>query len=184
MLRPVGGVACLPDPPPTLTAVTASAQPVIDSQQVEIVGRNLLISLLVSSGIEVARPERDRGVDLIAYLDLDVERGFQALPLQLKAFSARGMSVNRKYERLSDLHVVYAWHVREPAQAEFFCLSTAEAVAVANEMGWTRTESWRKGVYTTNSPPVRLVALLEPYRVTTAEHWLHRVRRTADRTAP
>jgi len=157
---------------------------VIDSQQVEIVGRNLLISLLVSSGIEVARPERDRGVDLIAYLDLEVERGFQALPLQLKAFSARGMSVNRKYERLSDLHVVYAWHVREPAEAEFFCLSTAEAVAVATEMGWTKTGAWEQGVYTTTRPSRRLVALLEQYRVSTAEHWLHRVRRTADPTAP
>jgi len=43
----------------------------MDSQTVEIIGRNYLVSRLVSDGLEVARPERDRGVDLIAYLDLD-----------------------------------------------------------------------------------------------------------------
>lgn len=59
--------------------------PALDAQQTEIVGRNLLISALVASGVEVARPERDRGVDLIAYLDLESERGFQAMPVQLKA---------------------------------------------------------------------------------------------------
>jgi len=43
----------------------------MDSQQVEIIGRNWLVSELYRSGLEVARPERDHGIDLIAYLDLD-----------------------------------------------------------------------------------------------------------------
>lgn len=38
----------------------------LDSQSVEIIGRNFLVSQLVADGLEVTRPERDRGVDLIA----------------------------------------------------------------------------------------------------------------------
>jgi hypothetical protein len=39
----------------------------VDSQTVEIIGRNFLVSQLVRDGVEVARPERDHGIDLIAY---------------------------------------------------------------------------------------------------------------------
>lgn len=42
----------------------------MDTQTVEIIGRNYLVSRLVSARLEVARPERDRGVDLIACVDL------------------------------------------------------------------------------------------------------------------
>jgi hypothetical protein len=38
---------------------------------VEIVGTAWLVSQFVADGLEVARPERDRGVDLVAYLDRD-----------------------------------------------------------------------------------------------------------------
>jgi hypothetical protein len=53
---------------------------------VELAGRNWLASELLRAGLEVARPERDRGIDLIAYLDLD-ERvsSFLACPIQMKA---------------------------------------------------------------------------------------------------
>ena len=37
----------------------------MDSQATEIVGRNYLVSQLVRDDLEVAKPERDRGVDLI-----------------------------------------------------------------------------------------------------------------------
>lgn len=43
----------------------------VDSQVVELLGRNRLIDELLRAGLEVAVPERDRGIDLIAYLDLD-----------------------------------------------------------------------------------------------------------------
>jgi len=43
----------------------------MDGQTVEIIGRNYLVSMLVRDGLEVARPERARGVDLITYLDLE-----------------------------------------------------------------------------------------------------------------
>ena len=42
----------------------------MDSQVVEVLGRNRLVSDLLQAGLEVALPVRDRGVDLIAYADL------------------------------------------------------------------------------------------------------------------
>lgn len=72
--------------------------PKLDSQQVELLGRNLLVSELLRSGIEVARPERDRGVDLIAYLDKDLEQGrFTAVPMQMKASQGTSISVSDKF---------------------------------------------------------------------------------------
>ncbi len=43
----------------------------MNSQIVELIGRNYLVSELLKAGFEVATPLRDRGVDLIAYIDLD-----------------------------------------------------------------------------------------------------------------
>ena len=39
-----------------------------DKQASSIIGRNWLVSELYLAGIEVARPERDHGIDLIAFL--------------------------------------------------------------------------------------------------------------------
>lgn len=39
----------------------------LDSQAVEILGKNKLINELLKAGLEVASPIRDRGIDLIAY---------------------------------------------------------------------------------------------------------------------
>jgi hypothetical protein len=53
-----------------------------DPQFVEILGRHYLITELMRAGIEVAEPVRDRGIDLIAYVDLDSSSGaFCARPI-------------------------------------------------------------------------------------------------------
>lgn len=75
--------------------------PGMDPQTVEIIGRNYLVSMLVSDGLEVARPERDRGVDLIAYLDLDEVGRFVACPIQMKAATTASFSLHYKYERIA-----------------------------------------------------------------------------------
>ena len=68
-----------------------------DSQVVEIAGRNWLVSQLYLAGVEVARPERDHGIDLIAFLD----RGrFIACPIQVKASSQKSFDVQRRFETL------------------------------------------------------------------------------------
>lgn len=135
----------------------------MDSQTVEIIGRNYLMSRLVADGLEVARPERDRGVDLVVYLDLDKAGRFLACPIQMKAAMASSFGLNRKYERISQLLIAYVWNLQDPARTVLYALTYAEAKEVADEMGWTKTVSWQSGSYSTTSPSQRLRGLLEPF---------------------
>ena len=137
----------------------------LDSQQVELIGRNLLIAQLVAGGLEVAVPTRDRGVDLIAYSDREDHGRFVAKPIQLKAASAQAFSIDQKYERVTELLLAYVWNVADPTNALTMCLTYSEALAVASEMGWTTTASWKNGKYSNNSPGRRLRELLVPYEM-------------------
>jgi hypothetical protein len=68
----------------------------VDSQLIELVGRNWLMSQLQQAGVEVAKPERDRGVDLIAYLE---HPRFVACPIQLKVSSKLASLSTAKTQR-------------------------------------------------------------------------------------
>lgn len=157
--------------------------PSMDGQSVEIIGRNFLVSQLVADGLEVARPERDRGVDLIAYLDLDEAGRFVACPIQMKAATAASFSLFRKYERIAQLLLVYVWNAQEPGRARAYALRYSEAKAVADEMGWTRTESWRRGGYSTTRPSRRLQGLLDPFLMGSGA-WHRRVLEAATASTP
>ncbi len=43
----------------------------MNPQIVELIGRNWLVNELLQANLEVALPMRDRGIDLIAFADLD-----------------------------------------------------------------------------------------------------------------
>lgn len=147
----------------------------MDSQLVEIVGRNWLVNQLLEGGLEVARPERDHGVDLVAYVDLAAAGRFVARPIQLKAATNAVFAINRKYERIADLLIAYVWLADDVA----FALTYPEAVRVADELGYTATPSWRNGgVYTTTRPSGRLRNVLQPYRMTPAR-WRERLDESA-----
>jgi hypothetical protein len=146
----------------------------MDSQTVEIIGRNYLVSMLVSDGLEVARPERDRGVDLIAYLDLDEASRFVACPIQMKAATRASFSLCSKYERIAQLLLAYVWYANDPDQACTYALRYGEAKSVADQMGWTRTQSWRRGAYSTTRPSRQLRTLLDPYRMRAGD-WRRKV---------
>ena len=149
--------------------------PRLDSQQVELIGRNYLVGELLRDGLEVARPERDRGVDLIAYIDLDHPGGpFLACPIQVKAHTRAAFAVDRKYERFRGLLLAYVWNVSEVNQVEAYCLSYAEAFRVADDMGWTKTASWDSGIYSTTRPSSRLRRLLEQHRMGPGR-WIEKV---------
>lgn len=151
----------------------------LDPQQIELIGRNLLVGELLRDRLEVARPERDRGIDLIAYLDMDEAGGaFVAVPIQLKAFTRAGFSIDRKYERFPGLLIAYLWGVMEASQLEAFCLTYREAMGVGDKMGWTGTESWRRGSYVTNQPSAKLRTQLEPYRMAPGR-WADKARELA-----
>ena len=86
----------------------------LDSQQVELIGRNLLVAQLLADGLEVALPERDRRVDLIVSTDQSEHGRFVARPVQLKAATSKAFVVDQKYEKFPDLLLAYVWNVGEP----------------------------------------------------------------------
>lgn len=99
----------------------------LDSQQVELLGRAALEAQLIRHGFEVARPHRDRGVDLIVYLDR--EDHFAALPIQMKASSGTMFGAWRKFERVRDLITIYIWNIQSD-KPRFFIMTGAEAIAL------------------------------------------------------
>jgi hypothetical protein len=152
-----------------------------DPQIVELAGRNRLASELQLAGIEVARPERDHGVDLVAFLDRD---SFRARPIQLKASSRESFDVLCRYAEFPELMLVYVWDVDQPV-SRFFALAYAEAEAIAQAMGWTVTRSWRgettgpAGYGTRNLRP-KLRSLLGRYQVKRTHEWMQRLFPNAD----
>ena len=141
----------------------------MDTQLVELAGRNWLTSELLQAGLEVARPERDRGVDLIAYRDLDESRKFRACPIQLKAATGEVFGVDPKYEKFPGLLLVYVWHLGDKRRTKCFALTYHEALRVADAMGYTKTNSWltggknKKRGYSTTAPSEKLKKLLAPF---------------------
>lgn len=128
----------------------------IDPQIVELLGRQRLIAELLTDGLEVAVPVRDRGVDLIAYADLSQQVSqFASKPIQMKASTTSGFVIAQKFARIADLIIAYVWHLDDPRLAVTYALPYAEAVKVAEAMGWTKTPSWHQGQYSTSSPSKR-----------------------------
>jgi hypothetical protein len=156
-----------------------------DTQLVELAGRNWLASQLQHAKIEVARPERDRGIDLIAYLDRDVHAGqFVARPIQMKAATAECFSLDPKYEKFHQLLLVFIWNLGDSSKTTCFALTYKEAESVADKMGYTKTRSWIDGAgsgkrgYFTSAPSKDLRGHLEPHKMKTAQQWLDKIRRS------
>lgn len=150
----------------------------LDTQLVELAGRNWLASELLRSGIEVARPERDRGVDLIAYVDRDARIGdFVACPIQMKAATDAVFSLDPKYARFPGLLLAYVWNVGSPSSTKCYALTYREALSLGRKMGWMKTASWIKGGktgkrgYSTTRPSVRLRGLLAPFEMSSEKWW-------------
>jgi hypothetical protein len=160
----------------------------VDDQQTELVGRNWLVSQLLRDGVEVARPERDRGVDLIAYLDRESDGArFVAYPIQMKAAARFNFGFARKYERFPNLLFAFVWDLEDPSRTSAACMTLSEVVEVCEQLGWTTTGSWlgttasarRAGAgYSTRHRSVRLDALVGSY-VVEPGGWLTKLRAVA-----
>jgi hypothetical protein len=112
----------------------------MDTQQIELVGRAALEARLIQKGFEVARPNRDKGIDLIVFLDAP-DQPFAALPIQFKSYTGNTFGVWRKYEGMTDLVLVYIWQVA--THPRFFLMDYAEAAAlIPNDQ--KRTDSWNR----------------------------------------
>ena len=146
---------------------------IMDTQTIEIIGRNRLVNELLQAGLEVALPLRDHGIDLVAYADSG-ERvsAFVACPIQMKAASKRSFSIKRKYEKFPNLLHAFVWNVGSGDESETYALTYTEAVTVGDEMEYTRRTSWQTGGrYSTSAPGKKLLKLLKPYRMTAPAWW-------------
>jgi hypothetical protein len=134
----------------------------VDSQQVEVLGRAALTAALTADGVEVARAERDAGIDMVAF----TINPWQMVPIQMKAASGAAFGIDRKYEQVDRLVMVYVWNAQSLGTAEFYAMTWAEAVTLGDGLGWTKTDSWTKGgKYVTTNPSARVRAAVLPYRV-------------------
>jgi hypothetical protein len=141
----------------------------------------MLVGVLLRDGLEVARPERDRGVDVIAYIDLPESGGwFVACPIQMKAYSGAGFSVEAKYQRFPGLLIAHLWNVADPATFDSYCLTYQESLDVANQMAWTATASWKSGAYSTTNPSRRLRGFLGRHKMEPGK-WAEKVRSASTR---
>ena len=145
----------------------------MDTQVIEIIGRNWLVNELVQAGLEVALPVRDRGIDLIAYADLGTRvPSFTACPIQMKAATARLFTIQRRWKDFPDLLLAYVRHLKDPRQTTTYALTYAEALQLAEGLGWTRTRSWiEKDGYGTTAPSAELTARLQPFAMTPDAWW-------------
>ncbi len=145
----------------------------MDSQVTELLGRSRLLEELLRAGLEVALPARDRGIDLIAYADLDSKvSSFVARPIQMKAASEANFSIHQKYEKFPGLILAFVWHLGSPGRACTYALCYDEALEIGKAMGWTETASWKeKGGYATQKPSRELLALLEGHQMTPKAWW-------------
>lgn len=145
---------------------------ILDSQVVEVIGRQILVEQLLRAGIEVAAPIRDRGVDLVAYSERSADApGFVAFPIQMKAASRRAWNIDRKYANIDGLILAYVWHVEEPAKAVVYAMTYGDAVGIAEACGYAGSPSWQDGgYYASSNPSANLMSLLEKHQMT-PEAW-------------
>ncbi len=140
-----------------------------DAQIVELLGRNRLVDEILRAGLEVALPLRDRGIDLIAYADTgNGVLTFAAKPIQMKAASGQSFSIDRKYDVFPNLILAFVWNVADAANVVTYAMTCADALAIGDQMGYTQTESWRRGRYHCTSISGRLLQLIEAHRMTPA----------------
>jgi hypothetical protein len=92
----------------------------------------------------------------------------------MKAATRASFSLSSKYERIAQLLLAYVWYANDPDQACTYFLRYGEAKSVADQMGWTRTQSWRRGAYSTTRPSRQLRTLLDPYRMRAGD-WRRKV---------
>jgi len=132
----------------------------MDSQQVEIAGKSILTSLFVSENIEVAKPVRDKGIDLIIYSNKSSDK-FNAIPIQLKASTNKGFSIDSKYAKFPNLHMAYVWNVGDPQKSEIFIISYQQAVQLTNAL----TKYFTKhGNYAVTRPSKKFILLISKFR--------------------
>jgi len=158
---------------------------IMDTQQIGIIGKHILIANLTAADLEVAEPIRDHGIDLIVFRDgkKDSKKGgkFAACPIQLKTSTEKAFELYRKYDRFGELRIVYVWNAKnvwntEKPSAQIYCLTYKQAEDLLKAGGHAEKASWKKGNHwVTTRPSEELKKRLEEYRVKSPKEWPDRL---------
>ena len=135
----------------------------LDSKQVELIATSWMEAQLMRKGYEVARPLRDKGIDIIAYRD-DPDHAFSATPIQIKSAQKKTFSIQKKY---ADRNIVmaYIWNATSDAPT-LFLVPYAEAVQLLDSIGDAiNSTSWVEyGAYSSQSPSKALIEKMKPFK--------------------
>jgi hypothetical protein len=155
----------------------------MDTQQIGIIGKHILIADLLLAGLEVAEPIRDHGIDRIVFRDSNVDSEdpvkFSARPIQLKTSSKKTFELYRKYDRFDELRIVYVWNAESIwvegflSRPVIYCLKYKDAEEILKAGKHTETKSWNPGRHWfTNNPSPEMVKRLEKFQVKSPKDWL------------
>lgn len=147
----------------------------MQSTQIELLGRHWLATQLLHAGIDLAQPDRDAGVDLIAY-----PTDFSWFcPIQLKTASVNGVTMWEKYvgKPLAVVYVLLGAADGGPAtrpETRAYALPPADAWDLPRRCGRTY-DPVNHGTYRFPAVTARLQQELQLYAVTT-DLWVQRLR--------
>lgn len=135
----------------------------LDTKQVELIATSWLEFQLMKNGFEVARPLRDKEIDLIAYTD-NPDCEFSAHPIQIKSARNKTFSLDKKYRDRS-IVMAYIWGATTD-RPELFLVPFSKALNLLSLIGDAPTsDSWAlKGQYSTQRPSKKLTKKLELFR--------------------
>jgi hypothetical protein len=142
----------------------------------ELLGKFWLSSQLTRSGVEIANPTRDIGVDLIAYgADLT-----WSLPVQLKVINSGGLRVDTKYlhKNLCLVYVLLGQRdgggLTTRAETAAYLLTPEQAWALPSRMGRKFDPEWNN-YYLFGRIPKRLIQLLDSEFRVDCGRWAERL---------
>lgn len=133
-----------------------------DTHSVHHSGRNRLERELRTADIAILSGRKRRNVAFEVST-----AGGQARPVIVMAASNSSFSIRKSHEQIANAILAYVWHLDNAEQPVTYAMTYADALAIADAKGYTKTASWTTGkYYMTTQPDEELRRLLEPYRAT------------------
>lgn len=139
----------------------------MDSQIIDLLGRNRLVDELLQAGLDVAVPVKQRGIDLIVYAQQS-DGSFVASPLQIRSSAGRSFSIDHTNEKMANLIYAFVWGVGTEKVATY-ALTQREMQRVGESTGFSLMQSSQRALYA-ESPNRSLLAEIERFKMS-PESW-------------
>jgi hypothetical protein len=139
-----------------------------DKQLIELIGRARFTEFAIRSGFELATPLRDCGVDCLLYFPVEDDLFNTAIPIQLKSYSSRALTVDSKYNRIGNILHVILWNCLA-TDIEYFALTQKLAMELAVFFKWNELPGWKKkkGRYDATTATKRIKIEMMKYKIDT-----------------